>query len=266
MSPIDLLVAIFVGLLGLVFGSFLNVCIARLPKHESIAYPPSHCPRCGTPIRALDNIPLLSYLILRGRCRACHNGISWRYPAVELANAMLWLACLLQFGPTLHAVAMAFLCFLCLGLAVMDAETMLLPDTFTLPGILLGVLWSVIHAAGRAPEKLRAGGWSIIWAAAAAALILLIRGLYWLVRRREGLGLGDAKLLAMLAAWLGPQNAGLILFLAVLAATIYGIAVMMRPRVDGRHPIPLGSFLCAAALYAIFLGPQTIAWYLSFFS
>ncbi len=264
MLPINLLIGIFVVLLGLAFGSFLNVCIARLPRHESIVQPPSHCPRCGAVIRAWDNIPLLSYLLLRGRCRACKGSISWRYPAVEFATASLWLACFLQFGATLPAGAMAVLCFLALGLAVMDAETLLLPDTFTVPGIFLGILWCAAATEGARLDKLRAGGMSLLWAAMAAAIILLIRTAYWLVRRREGMGLGDAKLFAMLAAWLGPANALLIFFLAVIAGAIYGVLSLRRQR-SGTARIPLGSFLCLAAIYAVFAGPPTIAWYLRFY-
>jgi leader peptidase (prepilin peptidase)/N-methyltransferase len=271
---INLLIEIFVVLLGLAFGSFLNVCIARLPRHESIAHPPSHCPRCGTPIRTRDNVPLLSYLILRGRCRACRAPISWRYPAVEFATAALWLLCFLVFGPTVEAVAMAILCFLAVGLAVMDAETLLLPDAFTLPGIFLGILWSAVSTGGGWPERLRAAGLSLVWAIVAAALILAVRLVYWLVRRREGMGLGDAKLFAMLAAWLGPENALLILFLAVVTGALYGIVSLTRKRqphgqrvsaARAPHRVPLGSFLCASAIYTIFAGQPTIAWYLRFF-
>ena len=263
-SPITLLIGIFVILLGLAFGSFLNVCVARLPRHESIIHPPSHCPHCGTPIQARDNVPLLSYLILRGQCRSCRASISWRYPAVELTNTALWMACFLQFGATFEAAAMAILCFLALGLAVMDAETMVLPDTFTLPGIVLGILWSAARVPGDGTQRLRAAGISLLWATAAAMLILAIRAVYWLVKKREGMGLGDVKLFAMLAAWLGPENALLIFFLAVVSGALYGILSLWLQR-GASHRVPLGSFLCIGAIYAIFAGPQTIAWYLGFF-
>jgi leader peptidase (prepilin peptidase) / N-methyltransferase len=265
---LNLTIGTFVVLLGLAFGSFLNVCIARLPRHESIVSPPSHCPRCGVPILTRDNIPLLSYLLLRGKCRSCRASISWRYPAVELANAALWLACFLQFGSTVLAAAMAILCFLALGLAVMDAETMRLPDAFTLPGIALGILWSAAAVDGGLPERLRAAGMSVLWAGVAAGLILLIRAVYWLLRKREGMGLGDAKLYAMLAAWLSWQQALLIFFLAVVAGAIYGVLLLTgKGKAASRMPtrVPLGSFLCMGALYAIFAGPETISWYLDFF-
>lgn len=263
MLTVNLFLDLFVVLLGLAFGSFLNVCIGRLPRHESIAHPPSHCPACGAPIQIRDNIPLLSYVLLRGHCRNCRSQISWRYPAVELVTAALWLLCYLQFGLTTQGVGMAIFCFLALGLAVMDAETLLLPNAFTLPGILLGVIYS---AASAERSFLLAALCSLAWAAAAAALILAINGAYWLVRRRQGMGLGDAKLFAMIAAWLGPRNAALAFFLAVVFAAAYGIFQNVQDRqwrLTAR--LPLGAFLAAAALYAVFAGEQTIAWYLHFF-
>jgi leader peptidase (prepilin peptidase)/N-methyltransferase len=264
---LNLLAGIFVALLGLAFGSFLNVCIWRLPRHESVAEGRSRCPECGAAIRAMDNVPLLSFIVLRGRCRDCGAGISWRYPAVELATAALWLLCWLEFGASVQAVGMAVFCFLVLGLAAMDAETMLLPNAFTLPGIVLGVIYSGAACDGGWPERLRSAGISLGWAACAAAVLLLIRGLYWLVRRREGMGLGDAKLFAMIAAWLGPANAVLALFLAVVSAAVYGIAwVSLRKSAGGASArVPLGSFLCAAAIYAAFEGQATVDWYLGLF-
>jgi leader peptidase (prepilin peptidase)/N-methyltransferase len=263
-SLMQILVTIFVIMLGLIFGSFLNVCISRLPRHESIVHPPSHCPNCGKPIQVRDNIPLLSYLLLHGRCRTCRRRISWRYPAIEFANASLWLLCFLQFGLTLQALAMAVLCFLALGLAVMDAETMLLPNAFTLPGIALGVLWSAVSNGNALPGKLRAAGASLLWALAAAGVMLLIRGAYWLLRRAEGMGLGDVKLFAMFAAWLGPRDALLIFFLASVIGSAYGIVFLFGRR-NTSPRIPLGSFLCMAGIFAIFAGPQMIGWYLALF-
>lgn len=251
----DLLPDFVVVLAGLLFGSFLNVCIARLPRHESIVAPRSRCPHCGTPIRSIDNIPLLSFLFLRGRCRRCRTRIPWRYPAVEAVTAALWLLCWLHFGPTVEALAMAVLCFLLLGLAMMDAETFTLPDTFTLPGILLGCVYALSQ---RGPRGL---GVALLSALAAGFLIVLIRWVYRKVRGREGLGLGDARLLALIAAWLGPEQTLLIFILAVVSGAIYGIARIRR--LSAR--LPLGAFLSLAALYAIFFGQQTIDWYLGFF-
>ena len=286
--------AIFIVLLGLAFGSFLNVCISRLPRHQSILRPRSRCPKCGGAIRNRDNVPILSWLVLRGRCRACGWRIPWRYPAVELAMAALFLLCFLRFGITPESVGMAILSFLLLGLAVMDAETMRLPDAFTWTGIGLGILWSGslwLLDQQLPPSLLLPGGFgffyptvlarqpmdwqtavvgmtaSVIWALVAALLILAIRGLYWLVRRREGMGLGDAKLVALIAAWLGPAPTLLTLFLAVVAAAVVGVIwIAMRGRRGAMTlRLPFGSFLCGAAIYAIFAGESTLASYLKFF-
>ncbi len=260
---------IFAVLAGLVFGSFLNVCIWRLPRHESIAWPGSHCPYCSTPIRPQDNIPILSWLFLRGRCRGCGVQISARYPLIEGTTAALFLLCFLQFGLTLAGVGSAALCWLLLGLAATDAETLLLPDALTLPGIVLGIAYSGLRGDGAFSWKL--AGWAILAALCAGALILIIRGLYWMLRRREGIGLGDAKLLAMIAAWLGFGLTGLVIFLAVVCAAIYGLVlILLRPTRGGVNMtttrIPLGAFLCAAAIFAVFQGSEILAWYLTFFS
>jgi leader peptidase (prepilin peptidase) / N-methyltransferase len=253
--------AIFCVLFGLAFGSFLNVCISRLPRHTSIVRPASHCPSCGTPIRAWDNLPLLSWILLHGRCRHCRWPIPWRYPLVELATASLFLLIGLVYGLTLEAAGIAVFCFLLLGLAVMDAETMLLPDAFTLPGILLGVIFTGLT------KGWPVAGMAIAYALTAAMLILLIRGAYWLVRRREGMGLGDAKLLALIAAWLGLWQGLLVLFLGVVTAALYGLLLLGKKRTSeqGSIQLPLGSFLCAAGIYSIFWGERTIKWYLQFF-
>lgn len=256
----ELLAILFVAAAGLAFGSFLNVCISRLPGNRSIVRPRSHCPHCAAPISARDNIPVLSFLFLRGRCRFCRQPIAWRYPAVELATAALWVLCWLKYGATLEALGIAVLSFLLVGLAAMDAETMRLPDAFTVPGIVLGILYS-----GLLCGNIRCALLSAACAAVAAALLLAVSGAYWLLRRRQGMGIGDAKLMAMIAAWLGPGQALLVLFLASLGAAAYGIAISLaRRRFEGTIPLPFGSFLCAAAIYAAFQGSQTLVWYLGY--
>jgi leader peptidase (prepilin peptidase)/N-methyltransferase len=277
----EILIAVFVVLFGLAFGSFLNVCISRLPRHESLVHPRSRCLRCGAMIRALDNIPILSWIVLRARCRHCHQPIAWRYPAVEFAMAALFLLCYLRFALTIAGIGCAVLCFLLLGLAVMDTETLRLPDAFILPGIALGITFAGLSAA--MPDRT---GFSddlvsslprlvvyaciraIVWAALAALFLLLIRWLFFAIRHKEGLGMGDVKLFAMIAAWLGPAPAVLTLLLGALATAVYGILTVALSR--GARPLrstrlPLGSFLCAAALYTIFAGDPIIAWYLHFY-
>lgn len=257
----EVLAVILVIAAGLVFGSFLNVCISRLPPHESIVRPGSHCPRCKTPISARDNIPVLSYFLLRGRCRACRQPIAWRYPAIELALAALWLLSWLKYGLTLEALGTAILSFLLLGLAAMDAETMRLPDAFTFPGIGLGIVYSAVICG-----RVRCALLSAAWAAAAAAIILAISVTYWLTRKRQGMGMGDAKLAALIAAWLGPIGGLVALFLGVFAAALYGIGLSLaHRRFETTAPLPLGSFLSAATLYTLFQGQHALAWYGSFF-
>jgi leader peptidase (prepilin peptidase) / N-methyltransferase len=245
-------------------------------------------------IRARDNVPILSWILLRRRCRACGWRIPWRYPAVETATATLFLLCFLRFGITLESIGMAIFCFLLLGLAVIDAEMLLLPDAFTWPGIGLGVVWSGamwLVAREFPPALMLPGGFgvfyptalvhqslgwevavvspvgSLLWALLAALVMILIRGAYWLVRRREGMGWGDVKLLAMIAAWLGPMTTLLTLFLAVAGAAVVGVGSMV---VRGRRGamamrLPFGSFLCASAIYAVFAGEPIIEWYMKFF-
>ena len=211
--------------------------------------------------------------MLRGRCRSCGAQISVRYPLVEGVTAGLFLLSYFEFGLTMRGVASALLCWLLLGLAVTDAETLLLPDALTLPGLVLGVVYSGFRYSDSLWTGFRwgAASESLLWAVCAAVLILLIRGLYWLVRRREGIGLGDAKLLAMIAAWLGPWQAGLVLLLAVVCAAVYGVGIIATGRIQ-RSPgnrqtarIPLGAFLCAAGIFSIFEGDSILAWYFHFF-
>jgi leader peptidase (prepilin peptidase)/N-methyltransferase len=269
---------IFFGLCGLLLGSFLNVCILRLPAGESVVWPRSHCRQCEQPIANRDNIPVLSWLLLGAACRACGGRISWRYPAIELITCSLFVMCCLRFSFPWLAACWALLCFLLLGLAVMDAETLLLPDRFILPGLGAGVVFAGLrpglesgvwtYAAG-----LRGAGRSLLAAAAAAAALLLIAGAYWLVRRRMGMGMGDVKLLAMLAAWLGLRQTGLALFLAVVVGALYGLGTILlhsRENRDdqlppGQLPIPFGTMLSLAGLYSIFLGHRTLGWYMQFF-
>src|SRR6202041_505434 len=164
--------------------------------------------------------PVLSWILLGAACRACGGRISWRYPAIESATCILFVICCLHFGFSWIAGFWALLGFLLLGLAVMDAETMLLPDWFTIPGLAAGIVFSALRPGLESgtwnyASALRAAGFSLLAAAIAAAALLLIAGTYWLARRRMGMGMGDVKLLAMLAAWLGPPQTGPALFLAV---------------------------------------------------
>ena len=247
--------AIFAALLGLAFGSFLNVCLSRLPEGESIVQPRSHCRNCTHTLAWWENLPLLSWLILRGRCRQCRTWIAIRYPLVELAVGLLWAGCWiyceqnafmeyhlpvsLKLSVTLFA-GLALLSWLLVALAALDAEYLWLPDWLTLPGIALGFAFAMglnwvaaqrccVHydVIGIQPTDMRGQAlYRLVEILAAAGIILVIRLAYWLVRRKEGMGLGDAKLMAMLAAWLGLPAALESFALAILAATVAALVWM----------------------------------------
>jgi leader peptidase (prepilin peptidase)/N-methyltransferase len=262
---LELVYLIFAVLLGLALGSFLNVCIVRLPRGESVVTPGSHCMHCGAPVLPRDNLPILSWLLLRGSCRRCGRKISLRYPLVEAATAVLFAGCALRFGMGFAAIGMAVFCWLLLGLALIDAETFLLPDAFTLPGILLGLLYS-----GARYERFWPGlANSLLGAAAIAAVLLLISLVYRLVRGREGMGLGDVKLGAMLGAWLGWQLGSVALFLAIVGGGLGGIVlVAMRRKSDvraGDLRLPFGTFLATAGSVTAFAGDRLLRWYLGLF-
>jgi leader peptidase (prepilin peptidase)/N-methyltransferase len=242
-------------LLGLVVGSFANVCIHRLPRHESVVRPPSRCPACGTLIRARDNVPVLAWLLLRGRCRACRAPISPRYPAVEAANGLLWLALAALRGPRPQTfVAMALVTAL-LVLGLIDLDHQILPDAITLPGIVAGLAASLLPGSPVPPLAAllaAAGGWLAF--AAVAKAYLWVRGI-------EGLGQGDWKLAAMLGAFLGWRTLLLTVLLASLAGTLVGLgAVVLRGR-DMRYALPLGTFLGAAGIAVVFFGDPIMTWY-----
>ena len=293
-------------LLGLLFGSFLNVCISRLPEHRSVAKPRSHCPRCLAPIRWYDNVPLVSWVLLAARCRSCKATIPWRYPAVELATG-LWFALIAYMGivgaatgPAATAVYIALagsaiLGFLLIGLLVMDWRTQTLPDAFTLSGIAIGFFLVCvqgiflprgaydIHLNPKNQLRLSSPGsfqgqgdvfmtgpehlvWGRILAICAAAAVLwLIRAIYKAARKREGLGMGDVKLIAMIAAFLGFAPAMLALFVGVILGAFYGIMLMARGRATAASRIPLGTFLCVGGLVAALFAEPVIAWYRGFF-
>jgi leader peptidase (prepilin peptidase) / N-methyltransferase len=274
---------VFALLFGLAFGSFLNVCISRLPRHRSVVRPASHCPQCKSPIGARDNIPLFSFLLLRGRCRHCLRRISWRYPLVEAAVAVLTVVSLLGFGFNFWGGAFAIFCALLVALAACDAETMQLPDTLTLSLLVLGILyragdgyWGELYrgAAYARHSALVLGLRGTISAVATAAALLLLRRIYSLLRRRQGLGLGDVKLAAAIAAWLGARQMCVVFFLAVVTGALTAlVALAVRGRgrsksesgSEGPLAVPFGTFLAIAGIYCAFFGLQTIEWYLNFF-
>ena len=275
-------------LLGLVLGSFLNVCISRLPRDQSIISPGSHCPACGAAIRWYDNIPVLSWLFLRGRCRACGAGISLRYPAVEVLVAVLFTASYLWFGPTLLTVKFCLFCFLSVGLLFMDAETGLLPREFTYIGILLGLALSRFAPTDASAAQMLFHAYSVPMSAAwvsfldsllaatlGAGFFFVAAGLYWLIRHRQGMGIGDFALMAMSGAFLGLKLTLLVMCVAPLLASFYAIVRIARHGSAGGSisvgqmlqsgEIPFGVFISAASLGTVFFGENFWQWYLRFF-
>ncbi len=304
------------ALLGLLLGSFLNVCISRIPYGESIVNPRSRCPECHHPIRWFDNIPVLSWLFLLGRCRDCKTLIPWRYPAVEIATS-LWFfkvyahvinPLLIQSFTGLSApteqqwtmacvdiISLAILGFLLIGLIVMDWQTFTLPNAFTFSGIAAGMFLVCTQAIFLGPTddqivlnsahqlRLRSPGSfasrgnvfltgpeALIFGRLAAVvgvvlLLLAVRWLYKLLRHRDGMGLGDVKLLAMIAAFLGFWPSILALFVGVVLATFYAVWLLTRRQANALTRLPFGSFLGIGGLAAALFGAGWIEWYMGLF-
>jgi len=302
--PIRLYATLFAGLAGLAFGSFLNVCLTRWPAGESIVKPRSHCRSCDRTLAWWENIPLVSWITLRGRCRTCGAWIGWRYPLVELAVGGLWAAAAWRVldSQTLdqllfvHSLPVTIyisvsigvgdlvLYWLLVALAVLDAEHFWLPDWATLPGICVGFLFVLVRetmigeSGSMKYAAKRAALGSIASILAAALLILLIRWTYKLLRKREGIGLGDAKLMAMLAAWLGLAGALLSFFIGVVLGALTGLVLLALPAKSANEQsaggantstpswalrkLPLGTFLCIGGIVTALWGQPILAAYL----
>lgn len=262
-EPLALL-AFFAFALGAIVGSFLNVVIHRYPLEQSIVFPPSHCPECRTPIRWYDNVPLLSYLVLRGRCRSCRAPISPRYPLVELANALFYLAIFLNTGPTPAFLLIAAFVSLTILLIYIDADIQILPDVIDLPGIVVGVAIGALGIGAMYPQLVLSA--SIVDALAGAltgaAVIIAVIAAYWLIRRVEGMGQGDIKMLAMIGAALGWRAVPGVLLLASVCGALIGVPLALRSTRGMRLPLPFGVFLGFAALAALFFGQTLAEWYL----
>ncbi len=299
----DVLLATAFFMFGLVFGSFLNVCIHRIPRELSVVWPGSACPKCHHDIKPYDNIPVVSWLILRGRCRNCGAPISPRYAVVELLTGLLFLACYQQFGLTIFSFKYCVFSFLIVGLIFMDAEWKLLPDAFTLPGLAVGLGLSLLAPVNDvitmiAPVLMN--GHTISWrwlslgdalagAAIGASFFYGIAMLYLHARGREGMGLGDVKLMAMVGAFLGMRLTVLTIFGASLVGSMFGLATVLavwmkrtrRRMARNREPasvarrrawhsaravyshyqMPFGIFLGAMAMVALFFGLRLLNWY-----
>jgi leader peptidase (prepilin peptidase)/N-methyltransferase len=245
------------ALYGLIIGSFLNVVIYRLPLGQSLVKPRSRCRNCGYSLRWFDNIPVVSWLLLRGRCRKCGTSVSWQYPLVESITAILFVLTvwLTPAGPLL--VSRLLLVCILIVLFGIDLEHQILPNSITLPGIAIGLLFSLI-----APPGIRD---ALIGAVIGGGILYAIAAGYYLWRREEGMGMGDVKMLAMLGAFLGWKAVLVTLVLASFSGAIIGLAMMAGQRGGMRYALPFGTFLAIGALAAMFVGDPLIAWYSGFF-
>ncbi len=244
---LEALLTVYLVFFGLLVGSYLNVVIHRLPRGLSTVSPRSRCPGCGAAIRARDNLPVVSFLLLKGRCRHCGRPIAWRYPLVELATAGLFVAAFLRFGFTPEAgVAVLFGCLM-IVLATIDLEHYLLPDRITLPSLVAGLALQPFLAE----VSLR----SALLAASAGGLALFcVSTLWWTLRKEEGMGLGDVKMLAMVGAFLGLTGTAVALFFAFLTGAVVGLWLMALSRGGPKTRLPFGTFLAMAAILSLFFG------------
>ena len=251
---IPLTVYILAFIFGTCIGSFLNVCIYRIPAALSIVHPGSSCPRCKTMIPFYDNIPILSYLLLMGKCRSCGASIALRYPFVELLGGLFALACTLSFGPTIHGLVVFVFIATLTVVTFIDLDHRIIPDSISLPGIPLFFL-----AALAVP--------TVTWRASAIGIVagggslFAVAWVYQLITGREGMGGGDIKLLAMIGAMIGWQGILFTLFAASAIGTIVGLLAMIRSGKGMKLAIPFGPFLAMGAIIYVFFGEALILWY-----
>lgn len=254
----DAIALIFISLFGLCVGSFLNVVIARIPEGRSIVFPGSACPRCGKSIAWYDNLPVLSYALLQGRCRNCQEPISWRYPAVELSCGLLFVLAYHRFeAGTALASALILLAGL-VAITAIDLDHQIIPDVISLPGIVLGVLFSLAPGGiGWAPSLLGVllGGGVFVVIIAASTLVL----------GQAGMGVGDVKLGAMLGAFLGWKLALLSILLSTLVGGPMAAGLLATGRKGRKDAIPFGPFLALGGFISLFWGDALLAWYFAQF-
>lgn len=246
-------------LFGLVVGSFANVCIHRVPLEQSVVHPPSRCPSCGAFVRPLDNLPVLGFLRLRGRCRSCQARISPRYPIVEATNGLLWMALLAWRGLSVQTLVGLVLMTTLLVLSFIDFDHHLLPNVITFPGIAAGLAASVLPGSPLAPLQSAAA------ALGAYLAFLVVAKSYKKIRGVEGLGQGDWKMAAMLGAFLGWQKVLLTVFLASVVGTLVGLGLILWRGKGARYALPLGTFLGVAGILVVFAGDPMVAWYQGLF-
>ncbi|MGB7063329.1 MAG: prepilin peptidase [Candidatus Zixiibacteriota bacterium] len=253
------IIIVLISLIGLAVGSFLNVCIYRIPNKKSILFPSSYCPRCGTKIRFCDNVPVLSYIILKGKCRACQAKISLQYPLVELVTAALLVIAYLRFGLTWDFAARGILILLMILTFFIDLKHRIIPDVLTLPGVILGFLLSFLVDS---PSVLN----SALGAIAGGVIFYLAAVLGEALFKKESMGGGDIKLAMLLGAFLGWKSVILVFFLSAFFGTLIGgAALFFSKQVKETRTIPFGPFLALGAVIAIFVGDAIISAYLRIF-
>lgn len=251
-------IAVAAGVLGALFGSFLNVVIYRLPRGGSVVSGRSRCPQCRATVSWFDNVPLASWIALGGKCRRCQWPIPVRYPLVEIVSAAGAVLAVRHFGPTLEAAWVYAFVAIMIAITFIDWEHQIIPDALSIGGTVLGFVGAWVCLDVSVIE-------SLIGAAVGAGLILAIAFAYKAVRKVEGMGGGDVKLMAMIGAFLGWQMVLVVLFLAAAAGSVYGVWLMRRAGGDGKTAVAFGSFLAPAACLMLFTGGRLISFYLGTF-
>jgi leader peptidase (prepilin peptidase) / N-methyltransferase len=248
---------VFAAIFGSTIGSFLNVCIYRLPRRQSIVWPRSACPHCRRELAWYENLPIVSYIWLRGRCRTCRGAISIRYPIIEALTAAMFAGAAWYYGPSMLLVSrLVFGCALIVLFAI-DLEHHLLPNAITLPGIIAGFLFSFVTDPGWTA--------SLVGIVFGGGLLYAIAEAYYRIRHEEGLGMGDVKMLAMIGAFIGWQLTLLTLMTASLAGSVIGLGLLATGRGSMKYALPFGTFLALGAAFAAVLGPGLLDWYLGQF-
>ncbi len=244
-----------VFILGLLIGSFLNVCIYRLPREESIVFPASHCPACNKPVKPYDNIPVFSFIFLRGKCRSCSIPISWQYPLVELLHGLGYVFVFYRFGLSLETVVYSLLFSSLVVVTFIDLSHQIIPDVITLPGMVLGLIaGSTILPLG--PVR------SFVGLVLGGGIFYLIAILSVVILKKEGMGGGDIKLIAMIGAFIGWKGMLLTIFLAAVSGAVSGLLLIFLKGRNRAEPIPFGPFLVLGALISLFWGSEILGWYL----
>ena len=248
------MVSLFFFIIGLLVGSFLNVCIWRIPRQKSIIFPSSHCPQCGHPIKVRDNIPLISYLLLRGKCRFCGGRISFRYPLVEFLTGVIFLLLFLKFGAGIEFFSSLILSSILIMVFFIDLEHLLIPDKIVLPGLVIGILFSFFPGSPtplKALEGLLLGGGALY-------LIALIGG--W-IAKKESMGGGDVKFAALIGTFLGWQMTALSLILAFITGALVSL-LLIALRIKGRKDVvPFGPFIAVGGFITLLAGDNILWWY-----